>query len=253
MGLNYSDVESKRFGMRIYRGQYEDFNEEAIERIVNEGIYDIIIVRYPTSTIYEHYKLLGLHGCKVVHADSLVYYSAPIQKIEIKPLRNELLFETITSESERELDYLVKTIFSGYQNHYYSNPCLKKSDIIDGYLEWAKSYANNTEKGVTWLIKDKVTRNIVAFLACSYDLKESISELRLGGVMPKFEGHGIYSDFVRYAQLYFKDMGIAALMTSTQLQNISVQRAWQSHGFRFDKSYETYHIIKDSLWNERFF
>lgn len=253
MGLNYSDVESKRFGMRIYRGQYEDFNEEAIERIVNEGIYDIIIVRYPTSTIYEHYKLLGLQGCKVVHADSLVYYSAPIQKIEIKQLRNELLFETITSESERELDYLVKTIFSGYQNHYYSNPCLKKSDIIDGYLEWAKSYANNTEKGVTWLIKDKVTRNIVAFLACSYDLKESISELRLGGVMPKFEGHGIYSDFVRYAQLYFKNMGIAALMTSTQLQNISVQRAWQSHGFRFDKSYETYHIIKDSLWNERFF
>lgn len=250
MNIEYSEIESKRFGLKVFRGQFESFDISDVNSIVNDNGFDIIIVRYPTSTIYEHYKLLELQGCKVVHADSLVYYSAPIQKIEIKPLRNELLFETITSESERDLDFLVKTIFSGYQNHYYSNPCLKKSDIIDGYLEWAKSYANNTEKGVTWLIKDKATRNIVAFLACSYDLKESISELRLGGVMPDFEGRGVYSDFVRYAQLYFKEMGIATLLTSTQLQNVAVQRAWQSHGFRFDKSYETYHIIKESLWNE---
>ena len=247
MGIYYSEIESKRFGLRVYRGQYEDFDIKDIRKIVNENDFDIIIVRYPTSTIYEHYQLVNLDRCKTIHADSLVYYSAPLQEIEIKELRNDLEFEVVTSNSDNQLDSLVKTIFSGYQNHYYANPCLPRTEIIDGYLEWAKSFVLKNDHGVTWLIKDRKSFNNVAFLACSFDTKESTSELKFGGVMPEYAGSGIYSDFVRYAQRYFKKMGINTLLTSTQLQNIAVQKAWQKHGFRFDKSYETYHIVNESF------
>ena len=85
MCIGPSEIESKRFGLKVFRGQFESFDMADVNRIVCREEFDIIIVRYPTSTIYEHYKLLGLQGCKVIHADSLVYYSAPIQKIEIKP------------------------------------------------------------------------------------------------------------------------------------------------------------------------
>jgi ribosomal protein S18 acetylase RimI-like enzyme len=128
---------------------------------------------------------------------------------------------------------------------------LQRTAIIEGYLEWAKSFVIESEHGVTWLIKDRKSCDNVAFLACSFDTVESISELKLGGVLPKYAGHGIYADFVRYAQGVFKEMGIKTLLTSTQLQNIAVQRAWQKHGFRFDKSYETYHIINGNLWNAK--
>lgn len=251
MGIYYSNIESKRFGLRVYRGQYEDFDIKDIQRIINENCFDIIIVRYPTSTIYEHYQLVNLDSCNTIHADSLVYYSAPLQEIEIKELRNDLEFEVVTSNSDKQLDSLVRTIFSGYQNHYYTNPCLPRTEIIEGYLEWAKSFVNENGHGVTWLIKDRKSSNNVAFLACSFNTEESTSELKLGGVMPEYAGSGIYSDFVRHAQGFFKKMGIKILLTSTQLQNIAVQRTWQKHGFRFDKSYETYHIIKENLWNAR--
>ena len=246
MSITYSEIESKRFGLRVFRGQYEKFDMADVLRIVHEKNFDIIIVRYPTSTIYEHYGLVGLDHCKTIHADSLVYYSAPLQQIEIKALRNNLEFVVVTKENTKQLESMVKSIFVGYQNHYYSNPCLPRKGIVEGYYEWAKSYFNN--KGVTWLIKDGKNKTDVAFLACYFDEKESISELKLGGVLPEFAGQGIYSDFVRYAQAYFKNKGIRSLITSTQLQNVAVQRAWQKHGFQFDKSYETYHIINQSIW-----
>lgn len=247
--IKYSPIESKRFGLRIYRGQHEEFEMTDIVNIAHKNDFDIIIVRYPSKTIHEHYKLIGIEGCKILHADSLVYYDAPLQEIEIKPLRNNLQFDAVNSQSDKNLDSLVERIFTGYPNHYYSNPCFHKSDIIEGYIEWAKSFATTNENGVTWLIKDSSSKKIVAFLACSIDKQSSVSELKLGGVLPEFAGKGVYSDFVRYAQKYFKDLGIRSLITSTQLQNVNVQRAWQKLGFHFNKSYETYHIIKDSVWN----
>ena len=165
MSITYSEIESKRFGLRIYRGQYEDFDIKDVQKIVDENDFDIIMVRYPTSTIFEHYQLVDLDRCKTIHADSLVYYSAPLQDIEIKGLRNDLEFEIVTSNSGKQLDALVETIFSGYQNHYYANPCLQRAEIIEGYLEWAKSFAMKTGHGVTWLIKDRKSSNNVAFLS----------------------------------------------------------------------------------------
>lgn len=249
--IKFSPIESQRFGLRIYRGQYEEFDMTEIVQLTQDSDYDIIIVRYPSATVHEHYRLVGIDGCKTIHADSLVYYNAPLQEIAIKSLRNNLQFDVVNSQLDKNLDDLVERIFTGYQNHYFSNPCLRRTDIIEGYTEWAKSFATANEKGVTWLIKDASSKENVAFLACSFDKNDSVSELKLGGVLMEFAGRGIYSDFVRYAQRYFKNMGIRSLITSTQLQNVNVQRAWQNLGFRFDKSYETYHIIKDNIWNKK--
>lgn len=249
--IQYSHIESQRFGLRIYRGQYEEFDMTDIVNLTQKNDFDIIIVRYPSTTIYEHHKLVGIEGCKTIHADSLVYYDAPLQEIEIKPLRNNLQFDVVNLQSDKDLDFLVERIFTGYQNHYYSNPCLRKTDIIEGYTEWAKSFATVNKNGVTWLIKDASNMENVAFLACSYNMEDSVSELKLGGVLPEFAGRGIYSDFVKYAQTYFRNKGIRSLITSTQLQNVNVQRAWQKLGFHFDRSYETYHIIKDNIWDTK--
>ena len=247
MKVVYSDIESRRFGMKIFRGQYEEFIWDDVKKITDNSDYDVIIVRYPTNTIYEHYHLFDLSNCKILHTDSLVYYSAALQKIDIKPLRNNLEFEKLDSNTAPQLDEIVEAIFTNYQNHYYANPCFQREQIIEGYLEWAKSLIQDNS-GFTWLIKDKDSMSNVSFLACSYDKTNSTSELKLGGVLPNYAGRGIYTDFVNYAQSYFKKKGIEKLITSTQLQNIAVQRVWQKLGFIFEKSYETYHIISNNRW-----
>ena len=61
MSITYSEIESKRFGLRIYRGQYEDFDIKDVQKIVDENDFDIIMVRYPTSTIFE------FEACKIVY------------------------------------------------------------------------------------------------------------------------------------------------------------------------------------------
>ncbi len=251
MSLEYSEIESKRFGYRMYRAQYEAFDTKEIESIVSSDDFDVIIVRFPTPSIYEHYRLAGFDNCITIHADSLLYYSAPLDQIDLKPISNNLQFEIVTPEVE-ELDDVVDAIFSGYKNHYFANPCLRKKAIVEGYSEWAKSFARNQDNGVTWLIKEKSGNNNVAFQACYFDKNSSICDLKLGGVVPGYAKRGIYADILRYSQYYFKTMGIRTMVTSTQLQNAAVRRVWEKHGFVFDKSYETYHIINKRIWKDGF-
>ncbi len=247
--IGYSETESNRFGLRVFRGQYERFETADIEHVLEDGNYDVIIVRFPTSSIYEHYKLLKFDECKIIHADSLLYYSAPLHEIEINPLRNNLEFEVITPETNHQLDSVIKNVFKGYKNHYYANPCLDKAAIVEGYVEWVMSFVKNNENGITWLVKDKTTQANVAFQACYFDVNKSLSDLKLGGVLPAYEHKGVYADILSYSQAYFKQMGLNSLITSTQLQNTGVRRVWERYGFKFVNSYETYHIVKNSLWN----
>ena len=248
MSIIYSEIESKRFGLRVYRGQYKDFDTSDVESIIKKDNFDIIIVRYPTATLYEHFRLVGYENCITIHADSLVYYVAPLQEIDIKPLRNNLRFEVVTSESDKCLDALVETIFSGYQNHYYANPCLQRKAITDGYIEWAKSYARCENGKIAWMAKDGLSGDVVAFATCFNNADESECEGILYGVMPEFSGRGIYADLIRFTQGYFKSIGMEKMKVSTQLQNYKVQKVWNSHGFKLDKSFETYHIINHSIW-----
>ena len=248
MSIAYSEIESKRFGLRVYRGQYDTFDTSDVEKTIKGGDFDIIIVRYPTDSINKHFQLECFDNCKIIHADSLVYYVAALQDIDIKPLCNDLWFELVTPETDECLDNLVETIFSGYQNHYYANPCLKKTAIIDGYIEWAKSYAKCESGKTAWLSKDSVTGDLVAFATCSCNLDKTESEGVLYGVMPNYSGRGIYADLIRFTQSYYKKMGVDKMIVSTQLQNYKVQRVWNSHGFKLDHSFETYHIINQSLW-----
>lgn len=249
MNIRYSELESKRFGLRIYRGQYEEFDTTDLDRTVAEDDFDIIIVRYPTPSIYEHYKLSFYENCRTIHADSLLYYSAPLDKIEVKPLVNDLKFDIVTPD-DKEFDAVVESIFTGYKNHYFANPFLDRKGMVEGYSEWAKSFAANRENGITWLVRERSTNVGVAFQACYFDEKESICDLKLGGVVPTFFKRGIYADILRFSQDYFKKMGIRTMITSTQLQNAAVRRSWIKHGFSFDKSYETYHIINDRVWKK---
>lgn len=251
IGIENSDLESRRFNMNIHRGTLEDLNIQELKKHIIDHHVDLLILRLPTINKSLYNKLSNI-GYDVIHADSLVYYSVSLSNYQITDPRNNLEYEEIGQENVHLLKNLVPEIFKGYQNHYFSNPYLDKSKILDGYLEWASNYACNGENKISWYVKSK--GKVVGFATCSFDMNTNECEGVLYGVLPEFSGRGIYSDIIRFTQKYFKGKGFKRMNVSTQLQNYSVQKVWIREGFFLNKAYETYHInslLKFSITEKR--
>lgn len=237
--LEYSQVESQRFGLKIFRGTAIDFNPLAIKEFLLRNDGDVGILRLPTTSKVNHWKLLTT-GFPVIHADTLVYYVADFAKYNPNGLKNDLIFQPIDEVNKSELSELIPLIFEGYQNHYFSNPYLDKKDIIKGYIEWAESYVFKGKDKISWYVKKK--DETIGFATCSFNLAKSECEGVLYGVHPNHSGGGVYSDIIRFTQQYFKDKGYQKMFVSTQVQNFAVQKVWTREGFYIKESFDTYHI-----------
>ncbi len=237
--INNSVIESRRFGANIFRYNNQEFNPKELKDQILENEVDVLILRLPTISKSTHSTLFKM-GFPILHADSLVYYFAGLNSLEIKPFKNDLEFEIVDDKNISTIKEIVPIIFDEYQNHYFSNPFFPSEKISAGYVEWALSYANGEYGKISWLIKKN--QETVGFANCSFNLESKECEGVLYGVMPNFSGQGIYSDIIRFTQSYFKKKGMTKMWVSTQLQNYAVQKVWLREGFFLKKSFETYHI-----------
>ncbi len=241
--LIYSAVDSQRFGKRVFRRVLDEFSVEKITAQVEKDDIDLIILRLPSATKDKHSELHKL-DCRVIHADTLVYYFCSLKGNEMTPLRNNLTFELISAENSKILDEIVPIIFKDYTSHYASNPYLDKQKISAGYIEWAKSYIAEVQEGrISWLVKQ--ADEIIGFATCTFNQEKNECEGVLYGVMPQAAGRGVYTDIIRFTQSYFKELGYGTMWVSTQIQNYSVQKAWIKEAFQLKKAYDTYHLIFD--------
>ncbi|AMS26964.1 hypothetical protein AEM51_07990 [Bacteroidetes bacterium UKL13-3] len=238
--IEYSPVESKRFGINVYRTVQEKLNIELIIKCITNKDVDLLIMRLPVENITEYHQLSSLN-CDVVLADTLVYYYADLTKISLHKLKNEnLSFERVTNQNISLIGQLVPIIFSNYTNHYFSNPDLPKDKITEGYVEWASSYVNEDNGKVSWIVlKDNTP---IGFATCSFSVEHSECEGVLYGVHPDFAGGGVYSDIIRFTQSYFKELNFKSMKVSTQIQNFAVQKVWTREGFILKKAFYTYHL-----------
>jgi ribosomal protein S18 acetylase RimI-like enzyme len=237
--ISYSEIESKRFGYRIFRGMINELNAEELKELILNNSVDITIVRIKSETKAFHHLISSL-GFDYIHADTLVYHKADLTKIRVNSLNNNVEYVKIDSSNINILKEIVPSIFEGYQNHYFSNPFIDKKEIQEGYTDWASSFLREEEGKISWYLK--IEGHISGFVTCSFDKSASFGEIVFGGILPQFSGHGLYSDFIRHCQLFFQRMGLKEVLVSTQTQNYAVQKVWAREGFRMSHSYETYHI-----------
>ena len=238
-GLQYSQIESQRFGLCIHRGYFNDIEEGALQSyILNEGV-DVLIFRIAAEKQYELAKLNNI-ALPYLVTDTLVYYRVNLDAYQPNELRNQdIEFEKCQPVHGPIIDRLVQEIFAGYTNHYNSNPYLPKQDILAGYQEWARSYIAADDIGrISWLVRRK--GNPIGFATCSWQGAES--EGVLYGVISEASGGGIYGDIIRFTQNYFKMQGIRFMKVSTQVQNYAVQKVWNREGFVIDQSFLTIHV-----------
>ena len=239
--MEYSDIDSRRFGLNIYRATLPEIQEgELFEQLVSNKV-DVAILRFPTSEQHEISRLDRL-GVPFTVGDVLVHYASDLRSLKTRTARNlGLTFESAGDEHHQVLDALVTEIFAGYRNHYSSNPILPKVDVLDGYCEWAREYCRNGREGRwAWIVRDAGLP--VAFLTCSEAKDAQEAVVVLNGVLPEVAGRGIYGDLVTFAQQFFAQRGVPLMLISTQVQNVAVQKAWTHSGFVPTHSYFTVHV-----------
>ena len=136
--MRYSELESARFGLRVFRHVTEDLDVRALQQELSDARADIGILRMPSAKQYQLGSLDRV-GYPYVVADTLVHYVSDLATPS-GPLRNEgLRLEAVNEGSLPTLESLVREIFPGYTNHYNSNRLLPLDDVLDGYVEWAQS------------------------------------------------------------------------------------------------------------------
>lgn len=237
--VTYSDPESKRFGMRVFRGTINDINEKLILSAIIENEVDLAILRLPASKQYQISRLEKT-GLPYIVADTLVYYSVDLRKYVPRPMKNNsLVFRSCTVADIDIMNTMVQKIFASYNNHYISNPYIKRKDMVDGYKEWACSYIMGDKNNqIAWIIENN--HEDVGFAACRYD--QFTIEWVLSGILPNVSGNGIFTDITRFIQHYFKDLGYSRMITPTQVQNFASQKIWKREGLDLSEAYITIHI-----------
>jgi GNAT superfamily N-acetyltransferase len=237
--LNYSPLESDRFGFNIYRGNIVVLDIPALYDSIQQLKIDIAILRLPCTQNHTLHQLEAL-GFPYIVADTLVYYSIDLEKCALNNFKNTDITFVKANETHRAVMIgLVDAIFVNYTTHYASNPHFKENLIRAGYTEWLLNYIEGSGK-LVWLVEQ--AGEYIGFASCSFDADTEVCEIVLNGVLPTHAGKGIYTDIVRYAKQHFKAANYKTMLISTQIQNYAVQKVWGREGLSIKNAYTTLHI-----------
>ncbi len=234
--MNFSKLDSDRFQLNIFRDNYEQLPADLLNQLIENKV-DIGILRLNTKE-QATLNLLDNMGLPFIVADTLVEYIAKTSAPkELKLLNKDIeVLEAHTEADWKEVDRMVELCFSNYSNHYFSNPYLSKIGNIEGYKEWSRNCSG--DKGVTYIVKS----NSVAAGFFSIGFKGDLADGGPGGIIPAFEGSGLYLDFHKMLPQLIFQKGLKKLKTSTQIQNTLVQRQWNMSGWMLSHSWVTLHV-----------
>jgi len=237
MELVYSDVESRRFGLRVFRATLEDVDADGLRTALLEGRADVAICRLPAARLCRLAELATL-GMPVVVADTLVHYFRELARAP-GPLRNTDLDLAEGSESDDGVvRFLVEQTFPGYVNHYASNRVLDRRDILEGYVEWASGYLGGAPEKRVWIARR--AGEPVALATCRYE--GETAEGVLFGVLPRESGKGVYRDLIRFTMGDAARRRCTRMHVSTQVHNFAVQKVWAEEGFVMRSAQVTFHV-----------
>lgn len=238
MPIEFNSQETDRFGIRSAR--VTDLNAEyaLIERVAIQQDIRFLSVRVPTDDISKVQTLEAQGFCLM---DTLVYYHRSLDSL---PTSSDEAIRLSSPEDADRVANVARSSFRGYFGHYHADPRLNTSDADDVYIDWAKNSILTSGADTPATVME-LDGKIVSFLTMRIKPK-GLAELVLVGVSPEAQGKGVYGRLIDHGMGTLKGMGCKEVITSTQINNIPVQKAWGKRGFRMHSSFYTLHKWLDA-------
>ncbi len=237
--LKYSKIDSNRFGLVIYRARMEEIDTGTILQQILEHNIDTAIIRIPTVKLSQIHHLEKM-AMPFMITDTLAYYHIDLETYQRREIKNKDLEIKQARPSDHDaLNKIVRETFGSYMNHYRMNPFFDNEHVTEGYQDWVRSYAEDLPERVCFLIKR--AGKVIAFANFNYEREDRVDGI-LYGVLPSERGKGIFNDIMTYAKNYARERGRTVMRTTTQIENLTVQRAWTKQGFELENTENTIHI-----------
>lgn len=242
--MQRSPTETARFGIEVGRIDLAELVQLDELEASLEG-FDLVILRANASWRSLPSKLASLTKHRVITADHLCYWEWIEQRFEPAPLPAGASVKP-TDDTELVSSLVVQT-FDGYANHYAANPLLDASHITAGYEEWVTGLL--ASEGSTCLVLSAANGQPIGFAVV--DWSASPPDIRLAGVVPSFQGQGLYGPLLSAAMSEATGRGHGVIEISTQSDNTNVMRSWARLGLLPNRTVATHHIVVGSLLDER--
>jgi hypothetical protein len=237
--LVFSFFESKRFGLRIFRGTTQGADADSLIRELERERVDVAILRGAAAEALR--AGLSERGLRVIDAGTIVRYAADLRsRVRTSP-DPRLGFRRATADGTGRLDTMARQVFAGYTTHYHANPLFTPSRILEGYAEWATRYADpNDPCRSAWIIEYEGQAAGFSCLETAADRSEARGVLN--GILPAWRGRGIYRAMLRATLDALAAEGIPRFVIATQTQNLPVQHVWRTERMVFERSESTIHV-----------
>lgn len=241
-----SELETGRFGITVGRLVVQDRASATIDAVVDlleRSDHDVVVLRYPAREVEWAAPLSGVGGRTAIHADTLVYWTADIAGAVADPSA-EVRSRRLGPGDAELLDDLVRDVFRDYGSHYRANPLFDPEAALAGYQEWARSSLVADRGGVIAIGEPD------AYGVATVERTDDRVEILLAGIRSAEQGRGRYADLLAAVGTYARAHDCTALVISTQVRNIAVQRVWARQGLLPSHAFETVHLVRSALLAE---
>jgi len=235
--LRFAPLESKRFGLRIYRGATETVEAAALAAEIAREPVDVAILRIPAREIGA-LGAFAAHGLSPLVADTLVTYDGKLP-VSGTTVANVTLEPAQPGDAVR-LAQMARAGFDGYASHFHANPLFAPEKILEGYAEWAARHATPAGGAAAWLVHSD--GELVGFSCYRIDAATDTAVGVLNAILPEARRRGVYRAMLRAMLDTFAAMGLRRFEIATQVHNVPVQRVWTASGLSLSQAWNTVHI-----------
>jgi hypothetical protein len=245
MNIHLSELDFIRFGVVTAKAKIEkgDRIDELVYQAEVMGVR-FLVVRLSTNEVA---LCQQLEEAGAFLTDTLVYF----QKNKIE--KQEITFDSGYAareggaEDAAQLEQVAASSFRGYLGHYHADPHLTQADCDDVYSSWARSSCFEGPLADSVILIKKDTE--IAAFATLKKIGNSDFEGVLFGVAPRHQGKGMHLNLLRLSENWGIKNNLQRFVSSTQINNVRVQRNWCYSGMQPFESFYTFHlwINNDSL------
>jgi len=237
MKFELSPEDTARWGVRSAKA-FVTLPGEAVE-IANACRRDrvrFVIVRCPAEQTAAAQALEG-EGMRLM--DTLVFFSRALGDWSPEPMPYGISTRVLGSAEIDIARSIAEEGFRDYAGHYHADPRLnpKQSDAV--YVDWSLKLCRSTEESSMTLLA-LVDGEPVGYMAFRLRRGQE-GEAVLGAVLERSRRRGVYRALLGDGITWMRSRGAEAVMVSSQIANIGVQRVWTRMGFEPHHFLYTFH------------